>query len=414
MRLLKVICKIIIGIVFIFSGAVKAVDPLGSAYKFGDYFQAFNLEFLQFLVLPLGILLFTTEFLAGFSVLTGYRAKAGIWVVMILMLIFTPLTFVLALTNPVSDCGCFGDAIHLTNWQTFFKNIIILIPAIFLFVKRNELKEITVPAAEWAIVTVMGIAVITFAFYNLRHLPVIDFLPYKPGTYIPDKMIIPEGKPVDQYQTTFIYEKEGQRKEFTLDNYPYDDTTWVFIDQVSVLLKKGYEPPINDLSVISINNEDFTDRILFDYDYSLLMIARKLREVDEERLDAGFELGHHCLANGISFYVLSASGSDEMRMYDNGLLFCSVDDITLKTMVRSDPGYILIRNGTITGKWSWADLPEKEWFTGNMEGKSIMSLNNRNEMLTVIIFVLALTAVIISLRMMTEKINKLKQNKIIN
>ena len=127
MKILRFISRIIVGLVFMFSGTVKAVDPLGSAYKFSDYFQAFHLEFLQPFSLVLAIILFTAEFISGFSVLSGYRQKTGIWGVMILMLIFTPLTLVLAVTNPVSDCGCFGDAIHLTNWQTFGKNIILMI-----------------------------------------------------------------------------------------------------------------------------------------------------------------------------------------------------------------------------------------------------------------------------------------------
>lgn len=408
MRILKTISRIVIGTVFIFSGVVKAIDPLGSAYKFGDYFQAFNLGFLQFLALPLAIFLFTAEFLAGFAVLTGYRAKSGIWAVLILMLVFTPLTFFLALANPVSDCGCFGDAIHLTNWQTFLKNMVLIIPAIFLFLKRNEINHLFSPFTEWAIISGMGLAVIIFALLNLRFLPVTDFLPYKPGTYIPDKMIIPEGKPVDQYETTFIYEKEGQRREFTLDNYPHDDTAWVFVDQISRLVKKGYEPPINNISIMSVNHEDLTDRILYNEGYTLLMISRILGEAGEKKLSAGFELGHHCLSNDISFYVLTASGSAELMSYNDNLMFCMVDDITLKTMVRSNPGYILLRNGTITGKWSWATLPDKEWFTGDLEGKRIDSLNNRNESLTVIIIVLALTIVILSLRIMPVKNSKEK------
>ena len=142
MKILRSVSRILIGLVFIFSGIVKAIDPLGSAYKFHDYFQAFNIGFLNMLSLPLAILLCTAEFIAGFSVLTGLRQKTGIWVVMILMVIFTPLTFILALTNPVSDCGCFGDAIHLTNWQTFGKNIILIALAIVLYTGRKQVKHL--------------------------------------------------------------------------------------------------------------------------------------------------------------------------------------------------------------------------------------------------------------------------------
>ena len=148
MKILRFAARIIIGLVFIFSGVVKAIDPLGSAYKFHDYFQAFNLGFLN-LSLPLAILLCTAEFISGFSVLTGFRQKTGMWVVLILLAIFTPLTFILALTNPVSDCGCFGDAIHLTNWQTFGKNIMLYCFLIVLFTGKNQIRSIFSKITEW-------------------------------------------------------------------------------------------------------------------------------------------------------------------------------------------------------------------------------------------------------------------------
>jgi uncharacterized membrane protein YphA (DoxX/SURF4 family) len=403
MKPLITISRFITGLVFIFSGAVKAIDPLGSAYKFGDYFQAFNLGFLQFSALPLAVVLCTIEFLAGFSLITGYRIRTGIWAVMIMMLIFTPLTFVLALTNPVSDCGCFGDAIHLTNWQTFFKNIVLLVFALVLLKYRKEIRIKYRAITEWLIISGMGVIMIGFAWFNLRYLPVLDFLPYTTGTYIPDKMVVPEGKPVDKYETTFIYEKDGVKKEFTLDNYPADDTTWVFVDQKSVLVQKGYQPPINQLNIISVNNDDLTDQILSDEMYSLLMISPKLEEAGVDKLRKGFELGFHCMEQGIPFYILSASGSNYLKTFDNGLLFCSVDDITLKTMVRSNPGYILLKNGTIVGKWSWRTLPDNNWFTGNMERKQMEMMNNRTGVFTVIILILALALGILLLQLLLRK-----------
>ena len=142
---LRFLSRIIVGLVFMFSGIVKAVDPLGSAYKFNDYFIAFNLDFLKPFALVLAILLFTAEFLAGFSVLSGYRQRTGIWGVLLLMIVFTPLTLVLALTNPVSDCGCFGDAIHLTNWQTFWKNVVLMVFTLILFAGRKRIKPVFPP-----------------------------------------------------------------------------------------------------------------------------------------------------------------------------------------------------------------------------------------------------------------------------
>jgi uncharacterized membrane protein YphA (DoxX/SURF4 family) len=362
MKTFRIICRIIIGIVFIFSGFVKAIDPLGSAYKFHDYFQAFNLGYLKELSLPLAILLYTTEFISGIAVLTGLRQKTGIWVILILMGIFTPLTFILALTNPVSDCGCFGDAIHLTNWQTFWKNIILITLTIPLFTKRTMIKNIFRTSTEWTITAVITALFILFSMYNLRYLPVIDFLPYKTGVKIAEKMIVPEGVKVDEYKTTFIYEKNGVRKEFNLNNYPADDTSWKFIDQKSILITKGYQPPIHDFIITSINGEDLTQKILSFPGYSVLMVSKKLSEADKNRTLDGFELGRYCNANGIDFYIITSSGIDEVKSYENGLQFCSADETTLKTMIRTNPGYILLKDGIITGKWSWANLPDKEWF----------------------------------------------------
>jgi uncharacterized membrane protein YphA (DoxX/SURF4 family) len=366
MKILRLLGRIIIGLVFIFSGTVKAIDPLGSAYKFHDYFQAFHLGFLDNLSLVLAVLLCTTEFIAGFSVLTGIWNKAGTWLAFLLMIIFTPLTLVSAITNPVSDCGCFGDAVHLSNWQTFGKNIILLAAAILLITGIKTVKKQIKSSAEPVLITIAAGLFVLFALYNLRYLPVIDFLPYKTGVRIADKMIVPEGVPADIYKTTFIYEKNGTRKEFTLSDYPANDTSWKFVDQKSVLIKKGYHPPIHDFTIVSLNGEDLTQRILSDTGYSVLMVSKKLTDAGMKNMNEGFEFGRFCVSNGINYYVLTASGTDEAKKYDNGLNFCTADETTLKTMIRANPGYILLRQGIIIGKWSKANLPDKAWFIDKM------------------------------------------------
>lgn len=367
MKILRSVCRIVIGLVFIFSGTVKAIDPLGSSYKFHDYFHAFNLGVLNWLSLPLAIILCTAEFISGFSVLTGLRLKTGIWGVMILMVIFTPLTFILALTNPVSDCGCFGDAIHLTNWQTFGKNIILIALAAILFFNRKQIKNLFSTFTEWVIISVTILLFILFSFYNLRYLPVLDFLPYKTDVKIADKMIVPEGVMVDEYKTTFTYEKSGVRKEFDLNNYPANDTAWKFVDQKSVIIKKGYQPPIHDFIITSVDGEDITQKVLSNPGLSLFMVSGKLTDAGKKMMLTGFELGKYCKENGIDFYILTASGTEEVKRYDNGLLFCTVDETTLKTMIRANPGYILLKDGSIIGKWSWANVPEREWFKQQVE-----------------------------------------------
>lgn len=362
MRILRIVSRILIGIVFMFSGFVKAVDPLGTAYKFHDYFHAFNIGFLYNLSLPLAIILFSAEFVSGFSMLTGVKLKTGIIGVFILLSIFTPLTLILALTNPVSDCGCFGDAIHLTNWQTFGKNIILFLLLIPVFRKKDDTWKTISNTTQWIVIASATGALVLFSLFNLRYLPLIDFLPYSKGTKIADKMIIPPGKSSDVYKTTFVYEKNGIKKDFGLDNYPANDSTWKFVDQKSVLTRKGYVPPIHDFQITSMNGEDITGKILSDPGYSLLMISKKLGEAKHKALANGFKIGNYCDNNGIHFYILTSSGTDEINNYENGLTFCSADETTLKTMVRSNPGYILIKNGIIIEKWSWADVPAIRWF----------------------------------------------------
>lgn len=365
MKIIRITSRIIIGLVFIFSGIVKAIDPSGSAYKFHDYFTAFHLGILSGLSLALAIILCTMEFISGFAVLTGFRQKQGIWIIMILMGIFTPLTLVLALTNPVSDCGCFGDAVHLTNWQTFGKNLVLIVIAVFLFITRKQVKPVFNTKTEWSVIVLTGFLFVMFNLYNLMYLPVIDFLPYKKGVKITDQMIIPEGAAPDEYQTTFIYEKDGVKKEFDITNYPAGDTSWIFIDQKSVLLKKGYEPPIHDFVITTMNGEDITQKILSANGYSIIMVSKKLAGANRKHLSEGIEFGQFCNTKGINFYVLTSSGTDEVNNYNNGLLFCQADETTLKTMIRTNPGYILLKDGVIINKWSWANLPDKDWFEKN-------------------------------------------------
>src|SRR5664280_252794 len=357
MKILRTITSVIIGLVFIFSGVVKAVDPLGFAYKIHDYFHAFNLGFLNSLSLVLAIFMCTAEFISGFSLLTGLRQKTGLIGVTILLAIFTPLTFVLALTNPVSDCGCFGDAIHLTNWQTFGKNIFLVFLLIIILSGRDQIRSLFSKTTEWIIIAIAIVLFVVFSLVNLRYLPVIDFLPYKTGVKIAEKMVIPEGVPADEYRTTFIYEKNGVNKEFNLNNYPANDSTWKFVDQKSVLVKRGYKPPIHDFIITSLSGEDITQQILTFRGHSVLMISKKLAEAGKNHLSDGFKLGNYCKMHGINFYILTSSGTEEIKYYENGLAFCSADETTLKTMVRSNPGYILVKDGPILDKWSWANVP---------------------------------------------------------
>lgn len=351
------IARLLTGAAFIFSGIVKAIDPMGSAIKFTDYFKAFGLEFMIPLSLTLSFLLCLAEFISGFALLTGIRYREGLTGVTILMAIFTPLTLILAIFNPVSDCGCFGDAIKMTNWETFGKNVVLSVFVVILIIRKNKPTEYLKPVKGWLVILSASLIFVSFTFYNLIFLPVIDFLPYKKGNNLRELMIIPENAPAPVFRTTFIYEKNGIRKEFTLEDYPADDTTWNFVDQKSVMIKKGYEPPIHDFTITTTGGINLTDHVLNNEGYTLLMVSHKLEKADPVKLEKGFATGRKILESGMEFYILTSSGSGTVKEYENGLTFCIADEVTLQTMVRSNPGYLLLKNGKVEGKWSWASLP---------------------------------------------------------
>jgi hypothetical protein len=227
-----------------------------------------------------------------------------------------------------------------------------------LFLSRRSAIEKFTAFKGWLINGAAIIVFLLFALYNLRYLPVIDFLPYKIGNNIPELMKIPEGAPVNRYETTFIYEKDGIQKEFTLENYPADDSSWKFIDQKSLIVGKGYEPPIHDFSIVTMENDDITEAVLSNQGFTLLMVSRKLDLAKQERLKAGLDMGRICMEEGIDFLILTSSGTDEIKSYNPRLKFCQTDETALKTMVRSNPGFILLKNGIIAGKWSWANMPD--------------------------------------------------------
>jgi len=364
MRYLRFISRIVLGVVFIFSGFVKAVDPLGSAYKFSDYFHAFRLGFLDGISLPLGVLLPAFELVLGFMLLLGYRRKIVTWLVTLFMLFFTLLTLVLAVFNPVEDCGCFGDALVLTNWETFFKNLVLMVFVAVIFIHRNREPEAGNATREWITGALLVVMAVCFSVWNHRHLPLLDFRPYDVGTVIEEEMKIPEGAVMDEYETTLIYREleTGKTRRFSMEDYPRDTTAWQFVNSESKLVRKGYEPPIHDFAIMDQFGSDLADRILADEGYSLLMISYDLSEAEEEGLlKAGDWSRLEILADDFSFYAVTASPGGEAEQISASLAleygFHAADDIMLKTVVRSNPGFVLLKNGTIVGKWGTRDFP---------------------------------------------------------
>jgi hypothetical protein len=277
------------------------------------------------------------------------------------MAFMTPLTLYLAIANPVTDCGCFGDALILSNWATFFKNLILLAAAIVLFkgsklITRIFSRKFNLTIVLWVYIFILGVSVFCYSY-----LPVLDFRPYKIGVNIPQKMEIPDNAEKPDYKTTLIYSKNGVRKEFTLEDYPKNDSTWIFVDSKTKLIKKGYEPPIHNFNITTEDGEDITEHILSNPSYTFLLIAHKLDDASDTNISEINDIYDYSKMYGYEFYALTASlkGDIEEWIASTGAEypFCTTDDVTLKTIIRSNPGLLLLKNGTILNKWPGKSLP---------------------------------------------------------
>lgn len=396
-------CRFLLATLFIFSGFVKAVDPLGSFYKIQDYLAAFGIIswFPTYLPLLFAIILSSAEFCVGVFLFFGVRRKIASTLALLLMSVMTPLTLYLALANPVSDCGCFGDAWVLTNWQTFGKNIVLLIAAIAVFRERKLMFRFVTLKIEWMVSLYTLLFVFALSFYCLEYLPVLDFRPYKIGADIKAGMEISEGAKPSVFESRFVLEKDGRQQEFTLDNYP--DSTWTFVETRTVLKEKGYEPPIHDFSMISLGTgEDITDSVLTDKGYTFLLVAHRIEEADDSNIDLINEIYDYSVEHGYGFYALTSSPDEEIEMWRERTgaeyPFCQMDDITLKTIIRSNPGLLLIKDGTILNKWSDNQLPDEYVLNDSLDKLELGQQKQENKLHTIgyvlLWFIVPLTLVV--------------------
>lgn len=356
------VTRLILAVIFIFSGFVKAIDPLGSTYKFQDYLTAFGgfFEHLAFLALPAAIALSTFELILGLCFLLKVKLKTTSLLALLFMGVMLPLTLYVALKNPVTDCGCFGDALIISNWATFYKNVVITALIILLLIFTNRLRAIFYPSIEWILIILFIVIGIGLSVYSLRHLPLIDFRPYKIGVNIPEAMKVPEGKSADQYDTKLIYQKDGVNKEFTLENYPKNDSTWVFVEQKSTLIKKGYQPPIYNFNIIDEQLDDITEQLLHHRGNVNLLITYDVNKSSLKGLKRAEQVYQRAKANNEPFYALTASTDEDIAKLraesEVTFPFCKADPITLKTIIRANPGLMVINNGTIKIKRNWRDF----------------------------------------------------------
>jgi uncharacterized membrane protein YphA (DoxX/SURF4 family) len=353
------ICRTLLGVVFVFSGVVKAIDPLGTVYKIEDYLKAFGGVFTD--LLPMAEVaawgLIVLELLLGVCMLLNVRTRWTSWLAFLFYCVMTPLTLYIALTNPVSDCGCFGDAVVLTNWQTFWKNVVLIVLSIILLALRRSVYSLWQVWMEMLLAALTVALAVAFMAWTKNHLPIKDFRPYKIGNHIPTLMEYPENAEHDQYEISFVYAKDGVEEVFTLEDYPKGDSTWTFVRQESKLIKKGYEPPIHDLEIINYAGEDLTWDILESETAVTLVVMYDLSARDEQQMSKVEALYEACLFAQEPCYILTGSGTDEIIGFslEHPMLsecICTCDPVTLKTIVRANPGVIVVKNGVVIDKYN--------------------------------------------------------------
>lgn len=366
-RLLKMIvnlCRIIVAVTFIFSGFVKAIDPIGTQYKLQDYLGAIGIAGIlpNWTLLAVAVFLAAIEFCIGIFLLFAIQRRLISKLTVAFMTFMTMVTVWIVVADPVKDCGCFGDALHLTNTETLIKNIVLLVCSLAIMYRPLAMFRFVSKSNQWIVTNYTIVFILVSSGLSLYYLPIFDFRPYHIGVNIPRGMEIPKGAKLPQFKTTFIMEKNGQRKEFTLDNYP--DASWKFIDSKTVQTSEGYIPPIHDFSITDNKTGlDLTNSVLSHKGYTFLLIAPHLETADDSNFGDIDRLYEYAQSYDIPFYCLTASTTKAIKRWIDltgaEYPFCITDEAVLKTIIRSNPGLLLLKDGTIINKWSHNNLPNE-------------------------------------------------------
>ena len=363
MKIFRNVSRILIGVVFIFSGFVKGIDPLGTTYRMEDYFQAFGMPWALPFSLYLSIFLCTMEFIVGISMLFNLWIKGSAWLLLAMMIYFTCLTFFDAFFNIVSDCGCFGDAIKLTNMQTFLKNIALMIFVIPVFAGRKKFKDWAPVWAQKFFLLIIALFFMFGSIHSYRHLPVIDFMGWKVGS----KVNVPS-TPLKFY-VTYKNKTTGEEKEYLTPDYPWNDSVWM--SQWAFKGQRAVDPSKGQALALRVEDEhgnDVSASIVDNPDLQFILVAWDLGKTDVAAFHSILPFYKKATAAGYSFICLTTSLQSDIKKFRmaNGTAFSfyNADDVVLKTMVRSNPGLILIRNGVVLAKWPFRNFPSYEKVMG--------------------------------------------------
>ena len=420
------VCRFVLAATFIFSGYVKAIDPLGTLYKLKDYAAAMSLNGLlpDWVLVGVAIALGALEFALGVFMLFAVRRHVVSRITLAFMTAMTVLTLWIFVADPVKDCGCFGDALKLTNGETLLKNIVLIACAALVAWRPTDMARFISRSNQWIVRYYTVAYIVITSVYCLYTLPIFDFRPYHVGTNIKQDMEIPEGAEQPEFESTFLLRKNGETREFTLDNYP--DSTWEYVDTRTVQTKKGYEPPIHDFALTSCDTgEDITEQVLTKKGYTFLLVSPRLAVADDSNFGDIDQIYEYAEENGADFYCVTASANDEIERWRDltgaEYHFCNADETTLKTMIRSNPGLMLLKDGTIIGKWSHNALPQTDDLTAPLQqltiGKAQNDSTTKRLLIVLLTFFLPLSALTLADRLWAWSKwirNKQSNNRIFN
>lgn len=359
-----------VGVLFIFSGLIKANDPLGFGYKLQEYFEVFHLTFLSNWATGIAIILCVLEIVLGALLLFGFWRNQVTKGLLALIIFFTFLTFVSAAFKVVTSCGCFGDAIPLTPWQSFTKDLILLVMIIYLFIHRTKIEPITVNVAWQKRLALLVLLVsLLFGLFTYNFLPILDFLPYKIGSSIPESMKIPEGETPDEFLIMYQLKNKATGETKTMSDKDYlklevwKDNNWEVVgNPEKKLIKKGYDVKIKDLLIADASGTDYTKEIVENPYYSLVVVAYDLKNTNENAISAANALALNAADQfNIRTVLLTSNSAQDADAFSKRMkLFMEVfyaDAVPLKSMVRANPGILLLKNGVIIDKWHYHNLP---------------------------------------------------------
>ncbi|PUV21827.1 DoxX family protein [Sphingobacterium sp. DR205] len=376
-------CRIFTGLLFIFSGFIKANDPTGFGYKLQEYFEVFHLTAFNEYATAMAVVICGFEILLGALLLFGVYANLVAWGLLLLILFFTFLTFYSAFFEVVTSCGCFGDAIPLTPWQSFSKDLVLLALILIIFFNRKQIRSIIKGSGNQFVVTLItAIISLGIGIYTVSYLPFIDFLPYKIGNNLPSLMVLPEGKQGDVFEQLYTMKnkKTGETKKVNDKVYMADklweDESWEIIGEPeSKLVKKGYDIPIPDLLITDADGADHTQEIIANPYYNIIIVAKDLSSTN---IDAIQKINQTVTQmtkdyNGLRVVLLTASASkDAQYLSDKMQLIAEIyyaDLIPLKSMVRANPGVLLLKGGDVMGKWHYNNFPDAKTIEDNFLSK---------------------------------------------